>query len=186
MQVNGKIQSALNAIRDLLTNQNSKVFCPWPQKYFFSRLFKLKRLRFRSQSKTENQNFSGKMLLSLFLITKALAQEDIGTVAAIEPTTEGPTTINPRINGFCWSCGVKNNVTVSFMQKCIGNEIDREPRTAEMRSCCVDLTVSKVFTKVLRILDLKTPLKICTIGVSKKVSNKTVWTNGMHVRLSRE
>ena len=44
MHVNGKIQSALNAIRDLLTNQNSKVFCPWPQKYFFSRLFKLKRL----------------------------------------------------------------------------------------------------------------------------------------------
>ena len=53
------------------------------------------------------------MIFSLILITKAFAQEDT-TVAAIEPTTEGPTTINPRINGFCWSCGVKNNVTVSF------------------------------------------------------------------------
>ena len=147
MHVNGNIQSDLNAIRDLLTYQNSKVFCPWPQKYFFSRLFKLKRLRFRSQSKTENQNFSRKMFLSLFLITKTFGQEDIGTVAAIEPTTEGPTTINPRINGFCWSCGVKNNVTVSFMQKLPSfsvvsvtetwielkpsNDNDREPRTAD-------------------------------------------------------
>ena len=54
------------------------------------------------------------MFFSLLMITKAFAQEDGGTVAAIEPTTEGPTTINPRINGFCWSCGIRNNVTVSF------------------------------------------------------------------------
>ena len=104
------------------------------------------------------------MIFSLILITKAFAQEDT-TVAAIEPTTEGPTTINPRINGYCWSCGVKNNVTVSFMLNC--SYADRCPNK-------IWVSVTSDLIKKFRILDHKIPLKTCTTDVLKKVFNKTV------------
>ena len=51
-------------------------------------------------------------MLALFLIGNIFAQEE-GTLA---PATTNEPTINPRINGFCWSCGVANNVTVSIIQ----------------------------------------------------------------------
>lgn len=82
------------------------------------------------------------MIFSLILITKVFAQED-ATVAAIEPTTEGPTTINPRINGYCWSCGVKNNVTVSFIPN--WSYTDREDR-------CPDKSLVSVTCALMNIL----------------------------------